>query len=770
MASTERPMRIVRARTNNLKNVTVEIPKRQIVVFTGVSGSGKSSLLFDTIAAESQRQLAETYSTFVRHRLLGFPPPDADGLENLPASIVIDQRRLGGSARSTVGTATEIYALLRLLFSRCAQPHIGESSIFSFNNPEGMCSTCQGLGTVEAIDEAALFDRNLSLDAGAIRFPGFEPGSWRWKRYVLSGFFDTAKPLERYDAAEWRLLTIAEGTPVTSPKPGWAKSTVYEGVLPRLRRSFIRREPDDLSADEQAALARVVVRGACPECHGARLNARVRSCKLAGKNISDCASMEAGELMSFVRGIDSPEMRTVVTATAEKLQSMIDIGLDYLSLDRGTADLSGGESQRIKMIRHLGSSLADIAYILDEPSVGLHARDVHQLGELLVRLRDKGNTVLVVEHDPDVIAIADHVIDMGPGAGATGGEVVFQGTVAELGRGATATGRALRARREVNRQPRTPSGAIAIRNQSLFNVHELSVDIPLGVLTVVAGVAGSGKSTLVDRLVPRVEPEVVRIDQSPLAGSSRSTPASYLGILGAIRRRFAAESGAPVGLFSANAMGACPRCKGIGTIRTDLAFLDSVEAPCEDCHGTGYSEEARRVRHKGHSIADVMTMRMPEARALFGTEDTIAAALGRMERVGLAYMALGQRLSTLSGGERQRLKLAAELARHGRIYAFDEPTTGLHMVDVDRLIDLFNALVDDGDSVIVVEHNLNVIAAADHIIEMGPGAGKRGGTITYEGTPAGIMNAKTSVTGPFLKRHLSRNLATTLDVALEEMR
>jgi excinuclease UvrABC ATPase subunit len=753
-------MRIVRARTNNLKNVTVEIPKRQIVVFTGVSGSGKSSLLFDTIAAESQRQLAETYSTFVRHRLLGYPAPDADRLENLPASIVIDQRRLGGSARSTVGTATEIYALLRLLYSRTGKPHIGESSVFSFNNSDGMCATCEGLGTVDSIDESALFDRNLSLDEGAIRFPGFEPGSWRWKRYVLSGFFDPAKALKDFTADEWRLLTVESGTPVTLPKPGWAKSTEYEGVLPRLRRSFMHRDADDLSTEERNALARIVISGLCPECHGTRLNSRVLSCRIADKNIADCASMEPSELIAFLSGIDNLEMRTVVAATVEKLQSMIEIGLDYLTLDRGTAGLSGGESQRIKMIRHLGSSLADIAYILDEPSVGLHARDVHQLGELLTKLRNKGNSVLVVEHDPDVITIAEHVIDMGPGAGAHGGEVVYQGSVAGLAKANTATARGLQALRDINREPRTPSGSIEIRKQSLFNVRNLSADIPLGVMTVVAGVAGSGKSTLVDRILPRIEPKIVRIDQSALNGSSRSTPATYLGILDPIRRRFASASGKPVSLFSSNALGACPTCKGIGVVKTDLAFLDSIETPCEDCGGSGYSAEARTVRYKGHSIAEVMSIRVPDAQDVFREDAPIASALLRLDRVGLAYMTLGQRLSTLSGGERQRLKLATELVRAGHIYVFDEPTTGLHMLDVDRLIALFNSLVEGGDTVIIVEHNLDVIAAADHIIEMGPGAGRRGGQIIFSGTATALLEARNSVTAPFLRRHLERHQMT----------
>lgn len=751
----DNPMRIIRARTHNLKSITLEIPKHQIVAFTGVSGSGKSSLLFNTIAAESQRQLAETYSTFVRNRLPHLGQPDADRLDNLPASIVVNQHQLGGNARSTVGTVTEIYALLRLLFSRIGQPHIGESSLFSFNNPNGMCPDCQGLGNIMTIDEQALFDRERSLDQGAILFPGFEPSSWRWKRYALSGFFDTTKPLSAYSDEEWTRLTIETGTPVTAPRPGWPKTTVYEGVLPRIRRSFIEREDGDLSKVEREALARITTHQPCPSCQGGRLNASVLSCQINGLNIAQCAAMEAKDLLHFIDTINEPTVRPVIIAIAEKLDSMIDIGLDYLSLDRGTAGLSGGESQRIKMIRHLGSSLTGIAYIFDEPSIGLHQRDVQHLGELLIRLRDKGNSILLVEHDPDVIAIADHVIDMGPKAGQAGGEVVYQGDMAGLKQADTATGRGLRMPRALNETPRTPSGWLKIHQASRFNIHDLSTAIPLGVMTVVAGVAGSGKSTLTNQILPHQHPDVVVIDQTELRGSRRSTPASYLGLLDDMRRHFAKHSGQPKSLFSTNAAGACPTCQGHGTVRTDLAFLDTIEAECESCHGSGYSAQARAIKIAGYSMDQVMGMRALEALAVFKDNPRLSDGLLRLEQVGLGYLPIGQRLPTLSGGERQRLKLAAELGQQGKIYVFDEPTSGLHMTDVEHLIHTFNGLVDQGITLIIIEHNLALIAAADYVIEMGPGAGKHGGQVIYQGPPADMPTAPHSVTGPYLNAYLA---------------
>lgn len=749
-----RSIEIIGARTNNLRDVTLAIPKHRIVVFTGVSGSGKSSLVFDTIAAESQRQLNETYSSFIRHRLPHYGVPDADQLANLPVTVLIDQKRLGGNARSTVGTATDIHALLRLLFSRAGSPAVGEASQFSFNNVDGMCPNCEGIGRVESIDLDRLLDRSKSLNQGPFRFPGWNPGSARWKRYALTGFFDNDKPLGDYRPDEWRRLTEEVDVPVTDPLPGWYESSAYEGVLPRFRRSYLTKDRDALPEAQRAALDQVVMRQTCPACGGGRLRPEVLASRIAGRNIAECAAMEIGDLIAFLGEVQAGEAAPVVAALIDRLKAMMGLGLDYLSLDRETPTLSGGESQRIKIVRHLGSSLSDIAYIFDEPSTGLHPRDVHQVAELLRRLRDKGNSVLVVEHDPDVIAIADHVVDMGPGAGRNGGQVVFAGALDGLRKSGGVTGRALARPRKLRDAVRRPSERIAIRDATCHNLHGVDVDIPLGVLTVVVGVAGSGKSTLTGAVLARQHPEIVRIDQGALGGSRRSTSATYLGIHERIRGRFAEASGKQAGLFSSNAAGACPVCRGLGVLRTDLAFMDAVETPCQACGGTGFSDAALAVKVKGRTIADIARMTAAEARALFADDAAICAPLERMEEVGLGYMPIGQQLSSLSGGERQRLRLAAELGRDSAIYLLDEPSSGLHLRDVERLLQLFDRLIERGKSLIVVEHNLDVIAAADWIIEMGPGAGKRGGKVIFEGTPAAMLTSRKSVTGPFLERYL----------------
>jgi excinuclease UvrABC ATPase subunit len=748
-------MEIRGARTNNLKNVDVSIPKLEIVVFTGVSGSGKSSLVFDTVAAESQRQLNETYSTFIRHRLPHYGVPDVDALANLPVSILVDQKRLGGNSRSTVGTATDIYALLRLLFSRIGKPFVGEASVFSFNNLEGMCPTCEGLGRVDNIDAEALLDRSKSMNQGPFRFPGWHAGSARWKRYAFTNFFDNDKPLSNYSASEWRRLTVEDDIPVTDPLPGWYQSTAYEGVLTRFRRNYLTKDRDRMNEGERDALARVVTSEPCPSCAGGRLKPEVLNCKIAGKSIADCSAMEIDDLIRFLSAVSAPETAIVVATLIDRLNAMISLGLDYLTLSRETPSLSGGESQRVKMVRHLGSSLSDIAYIFDEPSTGLHPRDVHQVTELLARLRDKGNSVLVVEHDPDVIAVADHIIDVGPDAGQAGGKIVFQGDLAQLRKASTKTAKAFSAERKLKEAPRQARGALEIRGATRHNLHHVDVDFPLGVMTVVAGVAGSGKSTLTRSVLARRYPEIVCIDQSALGGSRRSTPASYLGIHDHIRNLFAKASGKPASLFSSNSAGACPICRGLGVIRTDLAFMDATEAECEACDGTGYSDEARAVSWQGHSIDRIAGLSVVAAEELFMQEKTIAAPLERMKQVGLSYMPLGQQLNSLSGGERQRLRLAEELGSESRIYLLDEPTSGLHMTDVARLLALFDALIEQGKSLIVVEHNVEVIARADWIIEMGPGAGKRGGKLIFEGTPQDMLAARNSVTGPFLRRYLA---------------
>lgn len=752
-----RDMEVVGARGNNLHNVDLHIPKHCITVFTGVSGSGKSSLVFDTIAAESQRQLNESHSAFVRHRLPHYGQPQADALRNLPASIVVDQKTLGGNARSTVGTVTDISPLLRLLFSRVGQPFVGYANVFSFNHPQGMCQTCEGLGVVDQLDLDRLLDRSKSLNQGAICFPTFAPGTFRWKRYACSGLFDCDKPLADYSPSQWETLLYADDLPVSNPLPGWPATAHFQGVVPRLRRAYLDHEPSRLTHAEREGLAQVITRQTCRACEGARLNPTILSCTIAGKSIADCAAMEIADLLPFIRAIEAVTVATVVSAIVERLEQMVAIGLDYLSLGRETASLSGGESQRVKMVKHLGSSLTDIAYIFDEPSVGLHPRDVYQLNTLLCQLRDKGNTVLVVEHDPDVIAIADHVVDMGPGAGTEGGYVVYQGDVAGLRLADTLTGRCLRRPSPIKRVPRKAGGQLPLHNLSLYSLHDVSVSIPTGVLTVVTGVAGSGKSTLVNRLLPRHCPHAVIIDQKGLGGTRRSSVASYIGVLDAIRAGFAKASGQPASLFSSNAQGACPACKGLGQILTDLAFMDSIETLCESCDGTGFGETARAITWRNKNIAQTLALPIASAIQHFCGLDEITESLGRLDAVGLGYLALGQRLNTLSGGERQRLKLASCLAENATLYIFDEPTSGLHMADVDRLLEIFDALTDNGCTVIVVEHNLDVIAHADWLIEMGPGAGKKGGRIIFEGTPMAMIEASASVTGPFLKRHVLEN-------------
>jgi excinuclease UvrABC ATPase subunit len=753
MPQTHDAIRIRGAREHNLKGVDVDIPKRRITVFTGVSGSGKTSLVFDTIAAESQRQLNETFSSFVRHRLPHYGQPDADEIENLSAAIIVDQKRLGGNARSTVGTATDIYSLLRLLYSRLGEPSVGgESTMFSFNHPEGMCPRCDGLGVIEAIDINRLLDRDKSLNEGAILFPALAVGTARWKRYALSGLFDNDKKLRYYTPAEWELLLNAEPFRPKHPKPGWWRSSQYEGLVHRFNRSYMNQSGERTRGASREALSRVITRGTCPVCKGARLNQLVLASKIHGKNIADCTAMQVSDLIDFIRGITEPTVATVVASTVERLEHVIGIGLGYLSLDRQTTTLSGGESQRVKMVKHLGSSLTDMTYIFDEPSVGLHARDVQQVNTLLQRLRDKGNTVLVVEHDPDVIAIADHIVDLGPRAGKEGGEVVYQGTHVGLARADTVTGRSISRAPRLNSTPRAPQGWLPLRDVSLHNLHHVDVDIPKGVMTAVVGVAGSGKSSLINGAFASRYPETICIDQRALSGSRRSNMATYTGLLDPVRTLFATANDVSATLFSANSGGACPGCKGLGATTLDLAFMDPIESTCEVCHGKRFTPEVLHHRLRGKNIHEVLDMSAAEAREFFH-EPQLRETLERLIEVGLGYMSLGQPLSTLSGGERQRIKLASELEKSGQIYVLNEPTTGLHLSDIDRLQSLMSRLVDRGSTLLVIEHNLEVIAQADWVIEMGPGAGRNGGQIVFQGTVERLVAADETLTGTHLKRH-----------------
>ncbi len=747
------------ARENNLRDVELRIPFGKITVFTGVSGSGKSSLVFDTIAAESQRQLNETMPAFVRNRLPQLGKPDVDELANLSVSVVIDQRRFGGNARSTVGTATDLAPLLRLIYSRIGEPHVGYSNVFSFNQPAGMCPSCQGLGVVDDIDVEALIDRSRSLNDGALTFPTFAVGSAYWKRYAYSGLFDNDRPLSRWPRKLLDELLYAEPRRLEHAPSNWYSSSEYEGVLPRFRRLYLSgttASADKIKRRYRQEFDRVVTTKPCPECAGGRLRREVLECRIGGRNIADTSRLPVEELLDFIRSIDDRSVAPVLESLITGLDHLIEIGLGYLSLDRVSATLSGGEAQRVKLVRHLGSSLTRLTYILDEPSTGLHPADVHRLIELLVRLRDKGNTVLVVEHDPDLIALADHVVDLGPEAGDRGGEVVFQGTRRGLSRSATATGRYLRQTPRLRDQPRPASGTLArIRGAERNNLAQVDLDLPAGILTVLTGVAGSGKSSLLDCVLEAC-PELRLVDQSGITGSRRSMPVTFLGVLDPLRRAFARANGVGVEWFSPSSAGRCPVCCGTGVITTELAFMDDVDLPCDACGGSKFNDTALSYRLEGRTIADVLATTAEAAAELFRDETApeLVDAVGRMHRCGIGYLTLGQSLATLSGGERQRLKLARELAEPGSTYAFDEPTTGLHGRDVAGLLQLFDELVDEGSSLLIIEHNLDVVAHADWIIDIGPGAGRAGGKITFEGLPGALLRVRGNATATHLARWL----------------
>ncbi len=741
------------ARENNLKNVSVEIPKKKITVFTGISGSGKSSLVFDTIAAESQRLLNETYDSFIRHRLQQYGKPDVDNMENLSVSIIVNQKRIEGNARSTVGTITDIYSLLRLLFSRIGRPFVGHSTVFLFNNPQGMCSCCEGLGYVSTVDLDELIDKNKSLNEGAIKFPSFEIGGWRWTRYVYSGLFDNDKKIKNYTTEEWNNLIYADNLKLQNPDPQFPKTAIYEGILPRFERSFFKKESSMVTGKNGIRYNEVVKQGICPECGGTRLNPKVLGCKYDDKNIADCCNMQIDELLNYVETIHDESVAPLLNAIKENLQNLLAIGLGYLTLSRETSSLSGGESQRVKLVRHLGSSLTDLTYIFDEPSIGLHPNDVQKLNNLLIELRNKGNTVLIVEHDPDVIAIADYIVDMGIGAGKNGGNIVYNGSFSGLLESDTLTGKYLKRKNQLKTKCRIGTNYLKLDNISFHNLQNVSVQIPQEVLTVIAGVAGSGKSSLVKSLINKNK-DISMIDQSTLRGSKRSSIATYTGILDIIRVLFSRQNKVRQSLFSSNSAGACPECRGLGTISTDLAFLDAVEVRCEHCNGSGFKPEILQYKLYGKNIMEIMSMTINEARNFF-KEPEIINPLERLYEVGLDYLTIGQSLNTFSGGEHQRLKLASELGKKSHIYIFDEPTTGLHGSDISKLIKLFEKLVDDKNTVIIIEHNMDVISQADWIIDMGLGAGKDGGKIIFEGYPKDIISNEVSLTGKHLRRYLN---------------
>ncbi len=742
------------ARENNLKNISLKIPTNKITVFTGVSGSGKSSLVFDTIAAESQRLLNETYDSFIRHRLQQYGKPDVDSLENLSVAIIVNQKKIEGNARSTVGTITDIYSLLRLMYSRIGSPFVGHSTVFSFNNPQGMCSCCEGLGKTSIVDLDELIDKGKSLNEGAIKFPTFEVGGWRWTRYVYSGLFDNNKKIKDYSPEEWHNLVYADNIKLKNPDNQYPKTGIYEGVLPRFERSFFKKESREIKGKNAARYNEIVKQGICPECNGARLNPKVLKCKIKDKNIADCCNLQINELLDFIKTLQNDSVKPLLDAIIKSLESLLAIGLGYLTLSRETSSLSGGESQRVKLVRHLGSSLTNLTYIFDEPSMGLHSNDVQKLNKLLIELRNKGNTVLIVEHDPDVIAVADHVIDMGVGAGKNGGNIIFEGSYEDLKKAGTPTGKYLRRENCLKSQHRKMSGYMKLEGASLHNLKNISVQIPKKVLTVITGVAGSGKSSLIKSLIKEYR-DIIIIDQSILRGRKRSNISTYTGILGIIRVLYAKQNKVKQSFFSSNSDGACPECKGIGTISTDLAFLDAVNIRCENCNGSGYKQEVLQYKLNGKDISEIMSLTINEASSFF-KEPEINNPLNRLREVGLGYLTIGQSLHTLSGGERQRLKLATELGRKGNIYVFDEPTTGLHGTDISQLVKLFNKLVNDNNTVIIIEHNMDIISQADWLIDIGLGAGKEGGKIIFEGFPNDIINDALSLTGKHLATYLEK--------------
>nr|AGS49463.1 excinuclease ABC subunit A [uncultured bacterium esnapd6] len=772
-------IRVFGARENNLKDIKVEIPKRKLTVFTGVSGSGKSSLVFDTIAAESQRLINETYSAFVQGFMPTLSRPDVDVLEGLTTAMIVSQERIGNNPRSTVGTVTDTNAILRILFSRLAEPRLSSVRAYSFNIPSlsvvnavtleqkgrtvedqrtfdisgGMCPRCEGMGSVTDLDLAQLYDATKSLDDGAITVPGYHIGGWNWRVFAESGLLDAGKPIGKYSKKE--LDDFLYHQPVRLKVKDL--NTTYEGLVARVQKSLLSKDVESLQPNVRAFVERAVTFMTCPECGGTRLNKQALESRIQGVNIADASAMQISDLAEWVRGLNEPSVAPLLASLVDSLDSFVSIGLGYLSLDRASSTLSGGEAQRVKMIRHLGSPLTDVTYVFDEPTVGLHPHDIQRMNNLLLRLRDKSNTVLVVEHKPETIAIADHVVDLGPGAGTAGGTVCFEGTVADLRASGTLTGRHLDDRATLKDEVRRSSGSLEIRGANKHNLRDVDVDIPLGLLVVVTGVAGSGKSSLIEGSVSGRD-GVISIDQGPIKGSRRSNPATYTGMLEPIRKAFAKANSVKPALFSSNSEGACPTCKGAGVIYTDLAIMAGVATTCEDCEGKRFHASVLQYKLGGRDISEVLAMQVSEAQAFFGAgkarTPAAVAVLDRLADVGLGYVSLGQPLPTLSGGERQRLKLATHMAEKGGVYVLDEPTTGLHLADVEHLLGMLDRLVDSGRSVIVIEHHQAVMAHADWIIDLGPGAGHDGGKVVFEGTPADLVASRSTLTGEHLAEYV----------------
>ncbi len=773
-------IRVQGARENNLKDVDVELPKRRLTVFTGVSGSGKSSLVFDTIAAESQRMINETYSAFLQGFMPSLNRPDVDALEGLTTAIIVDQERMGANARSTLGTATDANAMLRVLFSKLGEPHVGSPQAFAFNIPSvsgsgmikmekgdgrtvkearryvqvgGMCPRCEGMGTVNDIDRTQLYDDSKSLAEGALTVPGYTGDGWYVRIFSASGFLDPTKPIRDYTAKELDDLLYKEPTKVKIDNI----NLTYEGLIPKITKSMLSKDPDSMQPHIRAFVQRAVTFQPCPDCGGTRLAAHARESKVAGINIADACAMQISDLAEWLRRVDDRSVAPLLANLRHLLDSFVEIGLGYLSLDRPTSTLSGGEAQRTKMVRHLGSALTDVTYVFDEPTIGLHPHDIARMNDLLLRLRDKGNTVLVVEHKPEAIVIADHVVDLGPGAGGGGGQICFQGDVAGLRASGTLTGRHLDDRARLKSSVRQPTGSLPIRGASTHNLHDVDVDVPAGVLVVVTGVAGSGKSSLIHGSLGKRD-DVVAIDQSAIRGSRRSNPATYTGLLEPIRKAFAKVNGVKPALFSSNSEGACPVCNGNGQIFTELGFMETVATTCEECEGKRFQAAVLEYKLGGKDIAEVLAMPVEEAERFFASGEAKTPAahtiLAGLVDVGLGYISLGQPLSTLSGGERQRIRLASHLSEKGGIYILDEPTNGLHLADVENLLGLLDRLVESGKSVIVIEHHQAVMAHADWIIDLGPGAGHDGGRVVFEGTPADLVASAETLTGKHLAAYV----------------